>query len=48
MCYNFADPRFIAPYIADRFGRRVGTAIGVVILLIGVIIQGVWYKALEQ
>ncbi|OJJ45208.1 hypothetical protein ASPZODRAFT_69905 [Penicilliopsis zonata CBS 506.65] len=30
---------FVAPYLADLCGRRLATAIGVVILLIGVIIQ---------
>lgn len=29
----------LAPYIADYFGRRIATAAGVVVLLLGVIIQ---------
>lgn len=33
------DSSSIAPYIADYFGRRIGVALGVVILVIGVIIQ---------
>ncbi|KAK9319616.1 hypothetical protein V1517DRAFT_37227 [Lipomyces orientalis] len=30
---------FISPYIADLFGRRIGTAIGVLVMFIGVILQ---------
>ncbi|KAF5533869.1 lactose permease [Fusarium phyllophilum] len=32
---------FFSPYIADQFGRRIATALGCVILIVGVIIQAV-------
>ncbi|KAF7523489.1 hypothetical protein G7054_g11746 [Neopestalotiopsis clavispora] len=32
---------FISPYIADMFGRRNATAIGVVVLIVGVILQSI-------
>ncbi|KAF4991868.1 hypothetical protein FDECE_13895 [Fusarium decemcellulare] len=32
---------FFSPYVADTFGRRTATAIGVIILVVGVIIQAV-------
>ncbi|KAH7350042.1 MFS transporter [Plectosphaerella cucumerina] len=32
---------FFSPYIADYFGRRIGVALGVVILVVGVVIQSV-------
>lgn len=37
-CHWLTDDR-PAPYIADIFGRRVGTAMGNVILIVGIIIQ---------
>lgn len=30
---------FFSPYCADQFGRRVATAVGVIILVVGVIMQ---------
>ncbi|EXF83954.1 hypothetical protein CFIO01_08458 [Colletotrichum fioriniae PJ7] len=32
---------FFSPYIADFYGRRIATAIGIIILVVGVIIQSV-------
>ncbi|KAF5672749.1 MFS SP sugar:H+ symporter [Fusarium denticulatum] len=32
---------FFSPYIADQFGRRIATALGCVILIVGVVIQAV-------
>lgn len=30
----------IAPHIADFFGRRIGTAIGIIVMMVGVVLQG--------
>jgi hypothetical protein len=38
-CYSIGLKR-TAPYIADLFGRKIGVAIGIVVLVIGAIIQG--------